>query len=151
MADIGRPTKYNEKYPEQAYKLCLLGSTDADLADFFDVDESTVNNWKLQYPDFLESIKRGKVIADSEIAGKLYHRAKGYSHPEIITATHQGQITDTMEVEKHYPPDTTAMIFWLKNRQSKKWRDRSETELSGQIDLPQIVIQKKKRKSESEE
>lgn len=55
---MARPTKYQEAYAEQARKLCLLGYTDAELADFFEVSEATINNWKLEYPEFLESIKR---------------------------------------------------------------------------------------------
>lgn len=54
---MARPTKYQEAYAEQARKLCLLGYTDAELADFFEVSESTINKWKLDYPEFSESIK----------------------------------------------------------------------------------------------
>ena len=124
----GRPTKFKEEYIELAYNYTLLGATDKDLSNFFDVDEDTINRWKTDFPQFYESLKRGKSEADSVIASKLFHRAKGYDHPEIITASFQGQITDTMEVVKHYPPDTTAAIFWLKNRQPKLWRDKTETE-----------------------
>lgn len=140
MADVGRPTKYVEKYAEQAYKLCLLGSTDAELADFFEVSESTINEWKLNFPDFSESIKRGKVEADAVIASKLYHRAKGYDCKATKFATHEGQITDREEYIEHYPPDTTAAIFWLKNRQPKKWRDKQDIEITGNIDM-QVVIE----------
>lgn len=127
----GRPSKYKPEYADQAYKLCLLGATDKDMASFFEVNEDTINEWKNKHTDFSESIKRGKQIADATVAEKLYHRAIGYSHPEIITASHQGQITDTMEVIKHYAPDPTAAIFWLKNRQPQKWRDKQDIEHSG--------------------
>jgi uncharacterized protein YjcR len=59
---MARPTKYQEAYAEQARKLCLLGYTDAELADFFEVSESTINKWKLDYPKFSESIKKGKAV-----------------------------------------------------------------------------------------
>jgi hypothetical protein len=137
----GRPSKYKEEYAKQTYKLCLLGATDKELADFFETTEQTINAWKDKYPDFLESLKKGKFEADAIVAQKLFHRAIGYEHPEIITASFQGQITDTMEVVKHYPPDTTAGIFWLKNRQPTKWRDRQEIEMDGkatfEIKLPE--------------
>jgi len=55
----------------------------------------------------------------------------GYEHKETITATFQGKITDSMEVTKHYPPDTPAATLWLKNRQPKLWRDKQDIELSG--------------------
>ncbi len=132
----GRPSKYKAEYVEQAYKLCLLGATDKDMADFFEVDEATINRWKESHKEFCESLKKGKMMADATVASKLFHRAIGYEHPEIITATHQGTITDTLEVTKHYPPDTTAAIFWLKNRQSKEWRDKQQTELTGEDGTP---------------
>lgn len=127
----GRPTKYDPKFNEQAYKLCLLGATDVELADFFEVTEPTICHWKAQYPEFLISLRDGKQVADAVIASKLFHRAKGYEHVETITATFQGKITDTMDVIKHYPPDTTAAIFWLKNRKPEVWRDKQEVEHTG--------------------
>jgi hypothetical protein len=138
----GRPTKYDAKYDEQGYKLCLLGATDAEIADFFEVDEATINRWKLEHPKFCESLKKGKSAADATVAQKLYHRATGYEHDEIITASFQGMITDSKTVTKHYPPDTTAAIFWLKNRQKNKWRDQQDVEHSGKIDMPTIIITK---------
>lgn len=125
----GRPTDYKIEYNEQAYKLCLLGHTDAELGGFFEVDESTINNWKLAHPEFLESIKRGKAIADGEITESLYKRAMGYAHPDVDIKCYEGQIIET-EITKHYPPDTTAAIFWLKNRQPRKWRDKQEIDHS---------------------
>jgi hypothetical protein len=126
----GRPSKYKPEYNEQAYKLCLLGATDKELASFFDTTEQTINAWKQNYPEFFESLKRGKEEADATIAQKLYHRAKGYEHPEDKIFNDNGKplIVPTI---KHYPPDTTAAIFWLKNRQPQRWRDRVETEISG--------------------
>ena len=83
MAEMGRPSLYKEEYNDQAYKLCLLGATDKELADFFDVVEDTINKWKKRYENFSVSIKRGKTIADSNVADKLYQRALGYSHPDV--------------------------------------------------------------------
>lgn len=122
-----RPTKYKEEYNEQAYKLCLLGATDTELANFFEVSEQTLNTWKKDHPEFLESIKRGKSIADANVASKLYHRAIGYQHPEDKIFNNNGEemIVPTI---KHYAPDPTAAIFWLKNRQPAKWRDKQEIE-----------------------
>lgn len=121
----------------QAEKLCKLGATDAELADFFEVVESTINLWKLEHPKFSESIKRGKLQADAEIASSLFHRAKGYSHKAVKIFPMGGEKEDEegnkvkgpllVPYVEHYPPDTTAAIFWLKNRQPKKWRDKMET------------------------
>jgi hypothetical protein len=119
-------TKYRSEYDDQAYKLCLLGAIDTQLSDFFGVAESTINKWKIDHPSFSESLKMGKLSADANVASSLYHRALGYSHPETKTATHEGVITDSKEFTKHYAPDPTAAIFWLKNRQPAMWRDKTE-------------------------
>lgn len=121
----GAPTKYKEEYNDLAYKFCLLGATDEKLATFFDVNVDSIYEWKNVYPEFSESIKKGKDIADAEIANALYHRAKGYSHPDVDIKMYEGQIIQT-DLTKHYPPDTAAAIIWLKNRQPDQWRDKQE-------------------------
>ncbi len=127
---MGRPTRYRAEYAEQASKLCKLGLTDKEMAKFFEVSESTLNNWKQSHPAFLESLKAGKDLADAEVAAKLFHRATGYEHPEDDIRAINGEIVITPTI-KHYPPDTTAAIFWLKNRQPARWRDKPEAEQSG--------------------
>ncbi len=129
----GRPKgsgRYRKEFNEQAYKLCLLGADDKKLADFFNVTEQTINNWKKAQPSFFESLKAGKEVADAKIAESLYHRAKGYTHDDVHISNYQGQITIT-PLKKHYPPDTTAAIFWLKNRQKGEWRDKKDREITG--------------------
>ncbi len=122
----GRPSEYDpKKTSKQAKKACLMGATDKDLADFFGDSETTINNWKNEHPEFLESIREGKEVADAKVAKSLYERANGYSHSDVHVSNYQGKITLT-ELTKHYPPDTAAGIFWLKNRQPARWRDRRE-------------------------
>jgi hypothetical protein len=135
----GQPTKYKPEYVEQAFKLCLLGATDNDLAKFFDVDVSTISNWKSSHSEFLEAIKSGKDEADANVAKSLYQRALGYSHPDLDLRVANGEIVET-PIIKHYPPETTAAIFWLKNRQREKWRDKVEQELSGDVGLTVQIV-----------
>lgn len=127
----GRPSKYKSEYNEQAYKLCLLGHTDAELGTFFGVDERTINNWKQEHEEFFQSIKKGKEIADGDVASSLYQRAIGYSHPDTHFSSYEGQVTAT-PTTKHYPPDTAAAIFWLKNRQRAKWRDNVDLNVNSE-------------------
>lgn len=121
----GRPSKYKSEYADQAKKLCMLGMTDKEMASFFGVAESTFNLWKTAHPEFSESLKGGKDLVDAEVAAKLYHRAMGYEHEDVHVSNYRGVITVTPLV-KHYPPDTTAAIFWLKNRQPQRWRDKPD-------------------------
>lgn len=123
----GRPTKYREEYDELAYNYCLLGATDARLAEFFDVEETTINNWKISQPSFFESIKKGKQNADAMVAKSLFHRATGYHQPAVKIFNDQGEPLIVPYTER-FPPDTTAAIFWLKNRQPAMWRDKQEVD-----------------------
>ena len=136
MGVAGRPTKFKEEYIELVYKLCLLGATDKEMADILGVTEQTFNNWKIDYPRLFESIKEGKEAADANVANRLYQRAMGYQHPEDKIFNDNGEPLIVPTV-KHYPPDPTAAIFWLKNRQPQKWRDKQEidTNISGGIEV----------------
>lgn len=129
----GRPTKYKEEYNDLAYKFCLLHATDAKLAEFFDTTEQTINSWKHEYPMFLESIKKGKEIADMEVAQSLVHRAKGYSHKEDKIFLHGG-LPVIVPTIKHYVPDTLAAMYWLNNRNPDRWMQKQEVKIDMDID-----------------
>jgi len=127
---IGRPSEYRPEYAEKVYKLCLLGAKDKEIADILGIAESTLNLWKQEHAEFSESLKRGKDEADANVANRLYQRAMGYEHPEDQIFQYQGKPVIVPTI-KHYPPDPTAAIFWLKNRQRGKWSDKQEIELTG--------------------
>lgn len=129
----GRPTKYQEAYVRQAYVACArMGATDIQLAELFGVDEKTINTWKEKHQEFLQSLKDGKDEYDSGLVeASLRERAVGYQCKETVLFQNKGRVTDRRDVIKQYPPDTTAAIFWLKNRQPERWRDKQDHELSG--------------------
>lgn len=138
MARTGSPPKYKEEYNKLAYKLALLGSTDKDLASVFDVSEKTIANWKNDYPDFLQSLKRGKDEADSKVVMSLFNRANGFHKEETEEIMYKGEIVE-LKRKKYYPPDVTACIYWLKNRQRDKWGDKKEDLLKENL-VPDIKI-----------
>jgi len=118
----GQPTAYRPHFVEQAAKLCVLGATDMELADFFNVSLATITNWKNAHPEFLGALKSGKSFSDERVERSLFHKAIGYSFDAEEIFQYQGEIVRT-KVRKHIPPDTTAAIFWLKNRRKDRWRD----------------------------
>jgi len=120
MAERGRPSKYNDQTAKQAAKLCTLGATDQDLADFFEVDVRTISNWKVTHEDFFQALVTNKPGYDDAIERSLAMRAIGYSHPETKINVVDGQIVETT-VLKHYPPDAKACAVWLFNRRGEKW------------------------------
>lgn len=134
MAEVGRPTKYKEEYNSQVEKLCKLGATDKEIADFFDVVEDTITEWKNVYPEFSVSVKKGKIEADANVAHSLYHRAIGYEHDDIDIRVVDKEIVETPLI-KYYPPDPTAAIFWLKNRRPKEWRDKQQMDVEHSGDV----------------
>ena len=92
----GRKSEYREEYAEQALKLCLLGATDKEIAEFFSVSEQTLNSWKKKFPQFLESLKKGKAVADANVASRLYSRAIGYDARATKFATNEGGVYRTL-------------------------------------------------------
>lgn len=139
MAKVGRPPIYDaDLYPEQAEKLCRLGATNADLADFFKVAIRTIERWCVEHDEFCRATKRGKEHADDHVEDSLYHRARGYTFDSEKIFQHQGKIIRTTTRE-HLPPDTTACIFWLKNRRKEDWRDRQDHEHTAKGDLASFL------------
>lgn len=125
----GRPTKHSKDIDELVYKLCLLGSTDEQMADILEIAVSTFNLWKEKHPSFMESIKRGKVIADADVADSLRQRATGYTHKETKVFNVNGELVPYV-VDKHYAPDTTAIAYWLNNRHGSNWKQKQEQVIS---------------------
>lgn len=132
---MARPSKYDPSFPEQARKLCLLGATDLEIADFFEVSIASLYRWKNEHPEFCEALKEAKAEADKRVEESLYQRALGYSH-EAVKIFMPAGASEPVKVpyREHYPPDTTAAIFWLKNRRPEAWRDKHEVEHSHRIE-----------------
>jgi len=133
---VGRPTKYDPTtMPDKAYKLCILGLTNIQLAAALDVSVSSIDKWLVEHEEFSSAVKKGREEADYDVVRSLYQRAMGYSHPEdkILVVNKQVEVISTT---KHYPPDTLACIFWLKNRRKEQWRDVSKIEHSGDDGKP---------------
>ncbi len=137
---MGRPSKYKEEYNHQAYIVCKeSGFIDTLLAKLFKTTKQTINAWKKQHPKFLDSIKKGKDEHDTGLVeNSLLQRATGYEHPEdkifLNGKTGKAVIVPTI---KRYPPDATSLIFWLKNRNPDRWRDKREIE--GKLTIEDVV------------
>lgn len=130
-------SKFKLEYIEQARKLCEKGFTDYELSQFFDIHRSTLYVWQAEYPDFSAAMIAGKSFADERVERSLYERAVGYSYNGEKVFNDKGEIlrADTTE---HVPPDTTAAIFWLKNRRKDRWRDKQDVELTGDLNITKI-------------
>lgn len=135
----GRPSDYESTFPEQARKLCQLGATDMELADFFEVDVRTIYRWKHQHEEFCQAVTCGKEAADARVERSLYNRAVGYSYPAVKIFMPAGAEKPVYaDYTEHVPPDTSAAFNWLKNRRPDGWRDKVETEHSGTVTIAKI-------------
>lgn len=128
----GRPTDYKPEYCEQAKKLCALGATDQEMADFWGVHVRSVYRWKAEHDDFCQALKAGKEVADERVERSLYQKAIGYEQDAVkifMPASKEEPVY--AEYREKIAPDTTAAIFWLKNRRPDLWRDKQQHEHSG--------------------
>ena len=111
-------------------KLILLegwardGLTDEQIAKNIGINRTTLYDWKKKEINIADALKKGKEVIDFEVENALLKRALGYEYEE---ETYENGIL-TKKVKKQVPPDTTAQIFWLKNRKPNNWKDRVETD-----------------------
>ena len=146
----GRPPKYRPEFAERVTDLCLLGATNAELAQVFGVkDEATISDWIKQHPEFGQAVKGGRELADMKVARALYLKATGqWTQPAVKIATKIEILPDGTEVKsehivpyvEHFPPDTAAAFIWLKNRQPHRWRDKKEVHETGDHASQQPVV-----------
>ena len=120
------------------------GLTDADIAKNVGIDVRTLYRWKKKDSRICQALKKGKEIADYEVENALFKKAVGFTAVDHIVSTQrmveykdgkrvrEVSVPVVVDVERYFPPDTTAQIFWLKNRKPKDWRDKQEKELYGE-------------------
>lgn len=120
----GRPDEYQSDYARMALAHCRLGATRDALADLFDVNTTTIDRWISRYKEFGDAVKSGIMEAFSpRVVRSLAELAIGYVvDTEEVKVMRTGEII-RYPVRKKYPPNVTACIFWLKNRDPENWRD----------------------------
>ena len=126
----GRKSLYDKRFDAIVKLMYQKGSTDEEVAEAMSVDRTTIINWRKKHVAFFNTTKDAKAESDENVERSLFERANGYSHPEEKIFCQDGQIIRT-NTTRHYPPDPSSMIFWLKNRKPGEWRDKREHELTG--------------------
>lgn len=102
------------------------GLTDEQIAHNMGCAAGTLYEWKNRYPEISEALKKGKEIVDAQVENALLKRALGYEYQEQRVEVSEEKGRKVVQTIRHVPPDTTAQIFWLKNRRPDRWRDRPE-------------------------
>ena len=107
------------------------GLINSEIAERIGIAEGTLYSWKNKYKEIDEALKDGQDIVDRQVEESLFKKAMGYEYEEtkqIIEKDEMGKDRKRVEkVKKYYPPDSTAIIFWLKNRKPGEWRDRRDS------------------------
>lgn len=122
------------------------GLTEDQIAHNMGIVRSTLSEWKLKFKDISDALKKGKEVVDREVENALLKRALGYDYTEQRIEKSDKDGTKIVQILKHVPGDTTAQIFWLKNRKPDVWRDRREKDSgnedeneSGVLIVPEVL------------
>jgi DNA-binding XRE family transcriptional regulator len=123
----------------------ILAATDEELAEAFGVNQATIYRWQKAHPEFCEAIRAGKLVADIKVAEKLHEKAKGFdyieeqpiklkkfAYDENGKKVRVSEWVEILKLRRRLPPDTTAAMFWLTNRQNDKWKLRVANEHAGE-------------------
>lgn len=136
----GRPTHFQEEMLREVFIMAKMGAIDTEIAEHIGISISAYYQWRNKNPRFLEALNQGKALWDARVEATLARKAVGYRYTEQQVVKLRDTVGDAVyerieivDVEREMPPDTTASIFWLKNRDPNRWRDRH------QIDVDQTV------------
>lgn len=126
MAAGGRKSKYNDEILERVKAYARDGLTEKEMCAKLRISQSTFTEWKTKFPALSAALKESKEVVDNLVVGALLKRALGFEYDEIheIDAP-EGHTSKT--IRKMVVPDTTAQIFWLKNRRPDLWRENKDT------------------------
>lgn len=144
---MARPSKYETDVKDKLFLVeCWArdGLTNLDIANKLGISHESFYKYQREYVEFSDALKKGKEVIDYEVENALLKRAFGYEYEEVTYEDGK----EVKRVTKQVAPDTTAQIFWLKNRKPKEWRDRKDIEANVNNN---IAIDPEDRKNRIEE
>ena len=152
---MARKTKYEDDFPARAEDYARQGMIDKEIAKKLGISEKVFYDYQTKYPQFLQAIKRGKAPVDFEVENILLKKVRGFEYDEThieykdlpVKGKDKPKPTSVKRIKKLVIPSDTAIIFWLKNRRPKKWRDKQNVELTGEdgesIKIEYVPVKKK--------
>lgn len=138
--------KYNaDLYDTLVWSMAIKGFTNEEIAKALGISERTLLNWRTKYKSFGTKFTEGRKIATAQVEEALFKKATGYIATEIERTIKYDDEGNEIPIgikqrTKHIVPDTTAIIFWLKNRDSANWKDNIEIENTGGDGLAQSLL-----------
>jgi hypothetical protein len=122
----GRKTSYKAEYAQQAHRLCQMGFTDKQLAEFFSVTERTIGRWKLEHEEFVSALNVGKEVADDMVERAVFHGIVGFTKV-VEKLVGSGKNARVIEIGEYYPPNPGAGLRWLAARRPEIYGQKTET------------------------
>lgn len=143
---VGRTPKYEQWLePDNLIKLegwARNGLTDEQIANNIGINRTTLYAWKAKYTDFSNALKRGKEVIDIMVENALLKSAMGYKYDEVVKEriynpeTGESEIVEVKRTTKEVAPNSTSLIFWLKNRRPADWRDTKNIDAAVEVKNP---------------
>lgn len=147
----GRKSAWDEKIKPRLAEIegwCREGIYYQEMCNRLGCSLATFMKWKAEKSEFSEILKKGREVVDLQVENALLKAAQGYEYEEVIEEYFiDGKKIDPKDkkarpdkihrktIKKHQPANTTAQIFWLKNRQPEKWNDRKNIDLTGGVNI----------------
>ena len=136
---------YSEENIAKLEEWVSKGLTEAEIAHNIGIARQSFWDWKRKHTDLLDILKKGKQVADQIVENALFKRANGYSVDEEqitygINENGEQVVLQKKTVKKYIPPDTTAQIFWLKNRKPDIWKDKRDVDVGANENIETIQI-----------
>lgn len=138
----GAPTKFKPEFIEDARRMAEAGYTDIQMVEEFGIGRTTFYRWKKDFPDFRDAIRIAKEEPDNQMERSLYHSGNGFEYFEEVPIkvkdieydqgrkVKETERVEVVQVKRTVPPNSTAQIFWLKNRRPDLWRDKKEIDVN---------------------
>lgn len=153
-SNAGRKSKYNEDFPLMAQDFARRGMIDTEICAKLGISVATYHEYQKLYPEFLKAIKEGKAPVDVMVENALLKRALGFEYEEVHAEFRPKDVNDkkanpivVKKIKKMVVPDTTACIFWEKNRRPGLWKDKHNLDVSGSVNLKVVsAVPRPKRK-----
>lgn len=130
----GRKELYKPEYAKEAFGYSLLGATDTQLAELFNVSEASITRWKKAHKEFMNALIAGKTKADAKVTVSLYNKATGYERDEEEIKIIDNEIV-RVPVKRYYAPDGRSAEYWLNNRQRSVFRAKHVED-----DQPPVIV-----------
>lgn len=123
-------------------QLSKEGKTLAEIASHFGITRGTIYAWSKKNPEIQSALSEGKRVADDRVEQSLYESCFGRTEKEVtIEKDAEGNVVKSVVRTRYYPPNITAIQYWLSNRRNDTWKARQQLEFAPDSKLPVMFVE----------